>query len=72
MAAFASLLLVLLMPFLVSLAGQAAIPKLLCLVASLLALLLSLDNYAAVLPWVAGMAIAVISVRETIRRRRVA
>jgi len=72
MAAFASLLLVLLMPFLVSLAGQAAIPKLLCLVASLLALLLSLDNYAAVLPWVAGMAIAVISVRETIRRRRAA
>jgi hypothetical protein len=69
--AFASLLLVLLLPFLVSLAGQAGIPKLLCLVASLLALLLSVDYYAAVLPWLAGMAIAVVSVRETIRGRRV-
>ena len=68
-AALAGLLL--LLPFLVSLAGQASIPKLLCLVASLLALLLSVDEYAAVLPWIAGMAIAVISVRETIRGRRV-
>jgi hypothetical protein len=67
----ASVLLVLLLPFLLSLAGQAAIPKLLCLVASLLALLLSVDHYAAVLPWIAGMAIAVISVRETMRGRRV-
>jgi hypothetical protein len=45
-------------------------PKLLCLVASLLSLLLSVEKYAAVLPWVAGMAIAVISVREKIQRRR--
>ena len=70
-AALAGLLLVLLLPFLVSLAGQASIPKLLCLVASLLALLLSVEKYAAVLPWIAGMAVAVISVRETIRGRRI-
>ena len=68
-AALAGLLL--LLPFLVSLAGQASIPKLLCLVASLLALLLSVEKYAAVLPWIAGMAVAVISVRETIRGRRI-
>ena len=38
-------------------------PKMLCLVASLLALLLSVEKYAAVLPWCIGMAIAVVSVR---------
>jgi hypothetical protein len=68
---FASLLLVLLLPFLLSLAGRAGMPKLLCLIFSLLALLLSVDKYAALLPWIAGMAIAVISVRERIQRRRV-
>jgi hypothetical protein len=68
---FASLLLVLLLPFLLSLAGRAGMPKLLCLIFSLLALLLSVDKYAALLPWIAGMAIAVISVRERIRRPRV-
>ena len=36
----------------------------LCLVASLLALMLSVKPYGAVLPWGIGMAIAVISVRE--------
>ena len=51
--------------------GQAGMPKLLCLVFSLLALLLSAAKYAAVLPWIAGMAVAVISVRERIQRRRV-
>jgi hypothetical protein len=70
-AAFAGVLLVLMLPFLVSLAGQGGIPKLLCLVFSLLALLLSAEKYAAVLPWVAGMAVAVISVRERIQRQRI-
>jgi hypothetical protein len=68
---FASLLLVLLLPFLLSLAGRSGMPKLLCLIFSLLALLLSVEKYAALLPWIAGMAIAVISVRERIRRPRV-
>jgi hypothetical protein len=57
-------LLILFLPFLVSLAGQAAMPKMLCLVTSILALLLSVEPYRAVLPWCVGMAIAVISVRE--------
>jgi hypothetical protein len=70
-AAFAGVLLVLMLPFLVSLAGQGGIPKLLCLVFSLLAPLLSAEKYAAVLPWVAGMAVAVISVRERIQRQRI-
>jgi hypothetical protein len=35
-----------------------------------LALLLSVEHYAAALPWAIGMAIAVISVRERIDRRR--
>jgi hypothetical protein len=63
-AVAAGTLLVLLLPFLPSLAGQATMPKVLCLVASLLALLLSVDKFAAVLPWSIGMAIAVISVRR--------
>ena len=65
-------LLVLLLPFLLSLAGQGGMPKMLCLVASLLALLLSVKPYGAVLPWGIGMAIAVISVRERIRKLRAA
>ncbi len=66
----AATLLALLLPFLLSLAGQAAMPKVLCLVASLLALLLSVEKYAAVLPWCIGMAIAVISVRARFCDRR--
>ncbi len=66
----AATLLALLLPFLLSLAGQAAMPKVLCLVASLLALLLSVEKYAAVLPWCIGMAIAVISVRPRFCDRR--
>jgi hypothetical protein len=61
----AGTLLLLLLPFLLSLAGQAGQPKMLCLVTSLLALLLSFDPYRAALPWALGMAIAVISVRES-------
>jgi hypothetical protein len=69
-AVTASLLLLVFLPFLLSLAGQGGMPKLLCLVASLLALLLSVTDYAAVLPWCAGMAISAISVRERMQQRR--
>jgi hypothetical protein len=62
-------LLILFLPFLVSLAGQAAMPKMLCLVTGILALLLSVEPYRAELPWFVGMAIAVISVRERFCRR---
>ena len=62
-------LLILFLPFLVSLAGQAAMPKMLCLVTSFLAVLLSVEPYRAELPWGVGMAIAVISVRERFCRR---
>jgi short subunit fatty acids transporter len=62
----ASLLLVFL-PFLLSLAGKAPMPWLLCSVTSLLAMLLSVQPGAAVLPWGLGMVIAAVSVRERIR-----
>jgi len=65
-------ILVLLLPPLLSLAGQGAMPKLLCLVTSVLALLLSVEPFGAVLPWAIGMAIAAISVRERIHRLRAA
>jgi hypothetical protein len=68
-AVAAGALLVLFLPFLLSLAGQATMPKVLCLVASLLALLLSVDKFAVVLPWSIGMAIAVISVRARFCQR---
>ena len=69
-AGYAGTLLILLLPFLLSLAGQPGTPKLLCLVASMLALLLSLEVYPAILPWTVGMAIAVIFLRERFDRRR--
>jgi len=56
----AGTLLLLFLPFLVSLAGQPATPKVLCLVSSILAMLLSVREFGAVLPWCLGMAIAVI------------
>lgn len=65
-------LLVLFLPCLLSLAGQGGMPKLLCLVTGILALLLSVEPYGAVLPWAVGMAIAVLSVRERIHRLRAA
>ena len=39
-------------PFLLLLAGKAPMPKMLCFVSSLLALLLSVEPYGAVMPWV--------------------
>jgi hypothetical protein len=67
--ATAGMLLIMFLPFLVSLAGQPGTPKVLCFVSSMLAMLLSVEPYRAELPWCVGMAIAVISVREKCRRR---
>ncbi|SHL72674.1 hypothetical protein SAMN05444159_6657 [Bradyrhizobium lablabi] len=69
-AVAAGTLLVLFLPFGLALAGQATMPKMLCLVVSVLALLLSVEKYAAVLPWCIGMAIAVISLRARFCQRR--
>ena len=63
-------LLVLLLPFLLSLAGRATMPRMLCLVTSLLALLLSVKPYGAVAPWLVGMIIATVAVYERFRRCR--
>ena len=71
-AATAGMLLVLFLPFLLSLAGQSGMAKMLCLMTSVLSLLLSVEEYGAVLPWVLGMLIAGVSVWERIRQRRMA
>jgi hypothetical protein len=60
----AGLVLFLFLPFLLSLIGKAQMPRVLCLVASGIALLLSVEPWSAALPWTLGMAIAAISVRE--------
>ncbi|MEP6841766.1 MAG: hypothetical protein ABJA75_27235 [Bradyrhizobium sp.] len=65
-------LLILLAPLLLSLFGQSSQAKLLCLVTSILALLLSVEPYGAVLPWVLGAIIAGGSVWERIQQRRMA
>ena len=53
--------------FLLSLAGQGAMAKMLCLVASILALPLSAEEYWAVLPWGTGTLMAPVSVWNGIR-----
>jgi hypothetical protein len=65
-------LFVLFLPFLLSLFGQSAVAKMLCLVTSILAMLLSVEPYGAVLPWFLGALIAGVSVWERIRQRRTA
>jgi len=60
-------LLLFFLPFLLSLAGKAQMPRMLCFVTSGLAMLLSVQPGAAALPWGVGMLIAVISVRERLR-----
>ena len=60
-------LLLFFLPFLLSLVGKAPMPWLLCFVASLLSMLMSVQPGGAVLPWGVGMVIAVISARERIR-----
>jgi hypothetical protein len=54
-------------PFLLLLAGKAPMPKMLCFVSSLLALLLSVEPYGAVMPWAMGMIVAVVSILERFR-----
>jgi hypothetical protein len=65
-------LLILFLPFLLSLAGQGGMAKMITLITSILALLLSVEEYGAVLPWVIGMVIASVSVWERIRQHRMA
>jgi hypothetical protein len=65
-------LLIIFLPFLLSLFGQSSMAKMLCLLSSLLGLLLSVREYGAVMPWVLGMVVAVASVWERIRQRRLA
>ena len=62
----AGMLLLSVLPFLLSLFGRAQIPRMLCFVCSLLAMLLSVLPCHAMLPWGIGMAIGAISVRERI------
>jgi hypothetical protein len=61
-------LFVLFLPFLLSLFGQSSVD----LVTSILALLLSVEPYGAVLPWFLGALIAAVSVWERIRQWRTA
>ena len=63
-------LFVLFLPFWLSLFGQSSMAKMLCLVTSILALLLSVEPGGAVLPWCLGTLIAGVSVWERIRQRR--
>jgi len=65
-------LFVLFLPFRLSLFGQSAVAKMLCLVTSILAMLLSVEPYGAGLPWLLGALIAAVSVWERIRQRRTA
>ena len=65
-------LFVLFLPFLLTLFGQSAVAKMLCLVTSILAMLLSVEPYGAGLPWLLGALIAAVSVWERIRQRRTA
>jgi len=65
-------ILILLLPFLLSLAGQGSMAKMLCLLSSVIALLLSVREYGAVLPWLMGMIVSGVAVWERIRLRRMA
>jgi hypothetical protein len=65
-------LLIIFLPFLLSLFGQSSMAKMICPITSILALLLSVEEYGAVLPWVIGMIIAGVSVWERIQQRRIA
>ena len=62
-------LLIIFLPFLLSLVGQGRQAKMLCLISSILGLLLSVSEYGAVMPFVLGMIVAVVSVWERIRHR---
>ena len=60
--------LLLALPFLLSLGARGTSPKVLCFLASALAILLSGELYRAVLPWAAGMTIATVALVERCRR----
>ncbi|HLG83904.1 MAG TPA: hypothetical protein VKY22_23070 [Bradyrhizobium sp.] len=60
-------LLLIFLPFLLALAGKAPMPKMLCLVTSLLALLMSVEPGRSVLPWGIGMILALVSLWERFR-----
>jgi hypothetical protein len=59
-------------PFMLSLFGQSVQARMLCLISSILGLLLSVEEYGAVMPWVLGMIVAAASVWERIRQRHMA
>ncbi len=61
--------LLLFLPFLLSLAGQGFMAKMLSLLTSVLALLLTVEPERAALAWIVGMTIALVSVWERIRQR---
>ena len=65
-------LLITFLPFLLSLFGHGSVAKTVALVASIMALLLSVEEYGAVFPWVLGMIVATVSVWERIRHRLMA
>ena len=62
-------LLLLFLPFLLSLAGQGFMARFTCLLTSVLSLLLVAEPERAALAWIVGMAIALVSVWERIRQR---
>ena len=71
-AVTAGTLLILFLPFLLSLAGKAGTPMVLCLATSVFALLLSVEPFGAGLPWIVGMVVAIVSIRERIYERQAA
>jgi hypothetical protein len=71
-AVTAGTLLILFLPFLLSLAGKAGTPMVLCLATSIFALLLSVEPFGAGLPWIVGMVVAIVSIRERIYERQAA
>ena len=63
-------LVILFLPFLVSLAGQGTQVKMITFITGIMALLLSVEEYGAVLPWVIGTIIALVALWERIREHR--
>jgi hypothetical protein len=63
----AGTLLLLFLPFLLSLLGRGG--RAICLASSIFALLMSVEPYGAVMPWVFGMTVAGVTVWERVRQR---
>jgi hypothetical protein len=64
----AAIYLFLSLPLLLSLAARGALPKVLGLVTSMFAILLSVEPGGAVLPWATGMTIATVALYKRFRR----